>query len=65
MNSNELLEEAVNLIAEWCVAIEDRGSGWGDWDHYYKEASFRPTQTGTLRKMIDKEKAEVRKRWKE
>ena len=57
-DEHKLLQEAIRLIAEWCVQIEDVGSGWDDWDSWYKQANYRP---GPLRELIDREKAKVRK----
>ena len=31
---------AIRHIAEWCVAISINGSGWDDWDDYYKAAMY-------------------------
>lgn len=28
-------------IHNWCNAIEKRGTGWDDWDEYYKDAHTR------------------------
>jgi len=33
-------DAAIRHIAEWCVAIEVNGSGWDDWDEYYKDAMY-------------------------
>lgn len=33
-------DAAIKHIAEWCVAIEVNGSGWDDWDGYYKDAMY-------------------------
>jgi hypothetical protein len=33
-------DSAIKHIAEWCVAIEVNGSGWDDWDEYYKDAMY-------------------------
>ena len=41
---------AVNLLAAWCVAIDQNGTGWDDWDEHYKEAMYRP---GPLRALLD------------
>lgn len=56
-NGSVLLDHAVNLLASWCVAIEDVGTGWDDWDEFYKDANCRP---GPLRDLIDAAKAKVR-----
>jgi len=31
---------AIQHLADWCVAIDVNGSGWDDWDEYYKEAMY-------------------------
>ena len=31
-------DAAIKHIADWCVAIDVNGSGWDDWDEYYKDA---------------------------
>ena len=43
-------DTAVLMLAEWCRAIDENGTGWDDWDEHYKTASYRP---GPLRKLID------------
>lgn len=45
-------DAAINLLAEWALAVECRGSSWDDWDEYYKDAWFRP---GPLRALLDAE----------
>ncbi len=52
----ELLDAAITLLTEWCMAVEEHGASWDDWDEYYKEANFRP---GPLRELIDKKKEEL------
>ena len=47
---------AILMLAEWAAAIDRNGSGWDDWDKYYKDAAFRP---GPLRQRLDKAIAEV------
>ena len=61
MTTQEQLDAAVTLLAEWCVAVEDKGSSWDDWDTYYKDANYRP---GPLRELIDAKKVSVRDKWK-
>ncbi len=34
------LEGVVNDVQAWCDAVE-RGTGWDDWDHYYKNFAYR------------------------
>lgn len=36
------LDCATYMLASWCEAIEHNGTGWDDWDEYYKDAAFRP-----------------------
>ena len=45
---------AVSMLAEWCRAVDKNGTGWDDWDEYYKDAAYRP---GPLRELIDIELA--------
>lgn len=50
----ELLAErdiAIAMLAKWCVAVDVCGTGWDDWDEYYKDAMYRP---GPLRELLDK-----------
>ena len=53
------LETALDMLADWCVAVEVNGTGWDDWDEYYKDAMYRD---GPLRAMLDKAIAEARDR---
>lgn len=52
------LEIALDMLAQWCVAVDVNGTGWDDWDEYYKDAAYRP---GPLREQLDAAIAEVRK----
>lgn len=55
-------DEAIRMLAEWCVMVQINGSGWDDWDEAYKDAAYRPCGIRELiDDAIDKEKA----RWKE
>lgn len=47
---------ALRLLAEWCVAIQMNGTGWEDWDVYYKVAMYRQ---GPLRALLDEHIAKV------
>ena len=47
---------AIWMLAEWAAAIDRNGTGWDDWDEYYKDTAFRP---GPLRQRLDKAIAEV------
>lgn len=58
MTDKEKLEVALQMLAEWCVAIELNGTSWDDWDEYYKNAAFRE---GPLRKELDEAIYEARK----
>lgn len=51
------LDLAIGLLAEWCVSVDENGTGWDDWDDHYKDAMYRP---GPLRDMMDKAIAEER-----
>jgi len=42
---------AVEMLAHWCVAVDENGAGWDDWDEHYKDAMYRP---GPLRERLDK-----------
>ena len=49
----ELVKErdiAIAMLAAWCVAVDENGTGWDDWDEHYKDAAYRP---GPLRKLLD------------
>jgi hypothetical protein len=48
---------AIWMLAEWCVAVDQNGTGWDDWDEYYKDAAYRP---GPLRERLNKAIAEVK-----
>ena len=41
---------AIRMLADWCDAVRDKGTGWDSWDEHYKNAAFRP---GPLRALID------------
>lgn len=34
-------DEAVRMLAGWCVAVRKGGTGWDDWDDFYKDAAYR------------------------
>ena len=46
----EQLRIAVQMLADWCDAVRDNGTGWDDWDEYYKDSAYRE---GPLRELID------------
>lgn len=41
---------AVQMIADWCDAINKNGISWDDWYEYYNDAAFRPC---LIRELID------------
>ena len=45
-----LLDAALDLLAGWCDAVKNGGTGWDDWDEWYKDACYRP---GPLRELLD------------
>jgi hypothetical protein len=51
------LDTAIYMLADWCVAVDERGTGWDDWDEYYKDAMYRD---GPLRKLLDVQIAALR-----
>ena len=51
---------AIQMLAEWCVAVDVNGTGWDDWDEYYKDAMYRPTP---LRGLLDAAIKEARENW--
>ncbi len=50
MTDKEKLTIALWMLAEWCVAVDENGSSWDDWDEYYKDAMYR---VGPLREDLD------------
>lgn len=44
---------AIRHLAEWCVAIDEKGSGWDDWDEYYKDARWRKDKLCDIRDLLD------------
>ena len=54
--SSPLLDAAIDLLAGWCDAVKNVGTGWDDWDEWYKDACYRP---GPLREMIDARMAKI------
>jgi hypothetical protein len=43
-------DDAIKMLAEWCVAVSENGASWDDWDEYYKNAMYRPC---FLRELLD------------
>lgn len=60
MNDKELLNEAITLLAYWCLDIEKHGASWDDWDENYKNANYRG---GPLRQLIDAKKEELKNQY--
>lgn len=58
MTDTEKLEIAIQLLAEWCVAIDENGASWDYWDDHYKHVMYGK---GPLREELDKAIAEARK----
>lgn len=50
MTDKEKLDVALRMLAGWCVAVDENGTSWDDWDEYYKDAMYRP---GPLRELLD------------
>lgn len=48
----EKLKCAIEMLADWCVAIEENGTSWDSWDEHYKDARYR---NNILREDLDKE----------
>lgn len=51
---------AIDMLAEWCVAVDKNGTGWDDWDEHYKDAKYRPTP---IRELLDQRIREVEKQY--
>ena len=49
-------DEAIKMLAEWCVAV-DKDSYWDGWDEYYKNAAYRHC---LIRDLLDKSMNELR-----
>ena len=49
-DKDDQLDAAITMLAEWCVAVDENGTGWDDWDEHYKDAMYRP---GPLRERLD------------
>lgn len=43
-------DEAIKMLAEWCYAIQNKGTKWDDWKEQYKDASYRDCMN---RELID------------
>lgn len=42
---------AIKMLSAWCVAVNENGPGWDDWDEHYKDAAYRPSP---IRDLLDK-----------
>lgn len=63
MKAEEQRNEAIRHIAEWCVAVEVNGSGWDDWDEYYKDAMYHDRKClASIRDLLKTEIEAERKR---
>jgi hypothetical protein len=58
---DEKYKLALQMLAEWVCAFQENGSGWYDWDDYYKDAAYRDTP---IRKDLDEAIQEARKLFK-
>lgn len=43
-------DEAIAMLADWCVRVDKQGTGWDDWDEAYKNAAYRPCG---IRELLD------------
>lgn len=43
-------DEAIAMLADWCVRVDKQGTGWDDWDEAYKNAASRPCG---IRELLD------------
>ena len=55
------LDTALGMLADWCVAVDENGAGWDDWDEHYKEAMYRECP---LRMQLDTAIAAARDRFR-
>ena len=53
---------AVQHIAAWCVAVKTIGTGWDDWDEYYKDAACREDALPEIRALLTEAIADLRER---
>jgi hypothetical protein len=53
---------AISMLVAWCVAVDENGSGWDNWDEYYKDAMYRPSP---LRELLDAHIASEREQRKD
>ena len=53
---------AIQHLAEWGVAIDVNGSGWDDWDEYYKDVMYdRPNRLQQIRDLLKSAIEDARK----
>lgn len=43
-------DEAIAMLADWCVRVDKQGTSWDDWDEAYKNAASRPCG---IRELLD------------
>ena len=58
-------DQAIQLLAEWCAAVDVKGTGWDDWDQQYKAAFFKETDPPSLRDLLDRAITEATDRRKD
>lgn len=51
-------DEAIHMLADWCVRVDVIGTSWDDWDEAYKDAMYRPCG---IRQLLDEAIAHWRK----
>lgn len=49
-------DEAIDMLADWCLRVDKIGTGWDDWDEGYKNAMYRPCG---IRALIDEAKKKL------
>lgn len=64
-SSEETLKQqrdvAIRHIAEWCVQIDFVGSGWDDWDEFFKDAMWRDHELPEIRQLLNEAITAARK----
>jgi hypothetical protein len=43
-------DEAIAMLADWCVRVDKQGTDWDSWDEAYKNAASRPCG---IRELLD------------
>ncbi len=46
----EKYQLALQMLADWAMAVDQNGTGWDDWDEYYKDVLYR---NNPIRKDLD------------